>query len=122
MRINLRYLLPTEFSKCTKIVKWNNGHMFQLKSTLQTMYNMAYQQQVPRVNNLDGSQVLNFCVHQKTVGKWKSIMKVSMMQILKLKAVKVNAIVVDGNNTVIDALERVPSWKKMRHLVEIMLK
>ena len=49
-------------------------------------------------------------------------MKVSMMQILKLKAVKVNAIVVDGNNTVIDALERVPSWKKMRHLVEIMLK
>ena len=86
--------------------------MFQLKSTLQTMYHMAYQQQVPRVNNLDGSQVLNFCVHQKTVGKWKSIMK----------AVKVNAIVVDGNNTVIDALERVPSWKKMRHLVEIMLK
>ena len=86
------------------------------------MYHMAYQQQVPRVNNLDSSQVLNFCVHQKTVGKWKSIMKVSMMQILKLKAVKVNAIVVDGNNTVIDTLERVPSWKKMRHLVEIMLK
>ena len=37
-------------------------------------------------------------------------MKVSMMQILKLKGVKVNTIVVDSNNIVIDALERVPSW------------
>ena len=84
--------------------------MFQLKSNLQTMYHMTYQQQVPRVNNLDGSQVLSFCVHQKTVGKWRSSMKVSMMQILKLKGVKVNTIVVDSNNIVIDALERVPSW------------
>ena len=49
-------------------------------------------------------------------------MKVLMMQILKLKAVKVNTIVVDSNNIVIDALERVPSWYKMRYLVDIMLK
>ena len=36
--------------------------------------------------------------------------------------VKVNATAVDSNNNVIDALERMSSWKKMRHVVAIMLK
>ena len=37
-------------------------------------------------------------------------------------SVKVNTTVVDSNNIVIDALERMSSWKKMRHVVPIMLK
>ena len=37
-------------------------------------------------------------------------------------SVKVNTTAVDSNNMVIDALERMSSWKKMRHLVAIMLK
>ena len=60
--------------------------MYQLKLTQQTMHHMACQQQVSMVNHLDSSQVLNFCGHQKTVRKEKSIVKVSMKQILKLKA------------------------------------
>ena len=50
------------------------------------MHHMVCQQQVYMVNHLDDSQVLNFGGHQKNVGKQKSIMEVSMMQILKLKA------------------------------------
>ena len=37
-------------------------------------------------------------------------------------SVKVNTTAVDSNNIVIGALERISSWKKMRHVVAIMLK
>ena len=36
-------------------------------------------------------------------------------------SVKVNNTAVDSNNIVIDALERISSWKKMRHVVAITL-
>ena len=35
---------------------------------------------------------------------------------------KVNTTAVDSNSIVIDALERISSWKKMRHVATIMLK
>ena len=36
-------------------------------------------------------------------------------------SVKVNTTAVDSNNFVLDALERISSWKKMRNVVPIML-
>ena len=62
------------------IVKWKNGDMSQLRSNLLTMHHVAYQHQVSMVNHLDRSEVLNLCGHQKTVGKYKSIMKVFVVK------------------------------------------
>ena len=37
-------------------------------------------------------------------------------------SVKVNTTAVDSSNIVVDALERISLWKKMRHVIAIMLK
>ena len=37
-------------------------------------------------------------------------------------SVKVNTTAADSSNIVVDALERISLWKKMRHVIAIMLK
>ena len=89
--INLRYLLPAKIQQMQKHSEVEQLRYVLIKINSANYASWCLSTQISMVNHLDGSQVLNFCGHQKTVGKWKHYESVSDSNPKFKISVKVNA-------------------------------